>query len=101
MRTRLTATRPTPARIGNKKFFMCKSPACDIENLFGVFIPKDGIELNPSHIGFGNIRLVAGGAYGCGGFRSCLLVWQRMMPESEKAPAIGFGKPFSVFNGYV
>src|SRR5262249_21895005 len=101
MRTRLTATRPTPARIANKKFFMCKSPACNSGNLFGVFIAKDGIDLNPSHVGFRNIRLVTGGAYGCRVFRSCLRVWQRMMPESKKAPPIGFGEPFTVFNGCI
>ena len=61
----------------------------DNESLFRVLVSKDGIELNPSHIGFGNIRLVTEGAFVCRGFRSCLRVWQRMMPKSEEAPAIG------------
>src|SRR5215471_20496412 len=69
--------------------------------LFGVFIAKDGVELNPSHVGCGDKLLVTEGAHGCGGFRSCLLIWQRMMSEREKAPTIGFGEPFTVFNSCV
>jgi hypothetical protein len=44
---------------------------------------------------------VTEGALVCWGFRSRLRIWQRMMPKSEKAPAIGFGEPLTVLDGYI
>src|SRR6266446_7230801 len=62
---------------------------------------KHWIELNPCHIGLGDEGPMATSAFACRGFFSGLGVRQRMMPKIEKPPAVGLGKPLTVFDRYV
>src|SRR5258708_36975953 len=58
---------------------------------------KHWIELDPRHIGFGDIGDMASRTFGHRLFRGGLIVGQRVMPESEEAPAVGLSKTLAVF----
>src|SRR5437879_4422009 len=66
-----------------------------------VFVSKQRIELDPSHVGFGDIGDMASCTLIHRRFPSGRLIWQWMMPEGEEAPAIGLSKPLAVFHCYV
>ena len=59
---------------------------------------KHWIELNPGHIGFGDIGEVAASTFGQRLFRGGLIVGQWVMSEREEAPAVGLGKTLAVFH---
>ncbi len=59
---------------------------------------KDWIELNPGHIGFGDIGEMAASTFGHRLFRGGLIVGQWVMSEREEAPAVGLGKTLAVFH---
>ncbi len=56
------------------------------------------IELNPGHVGFGDIGEMASRTFGHRRFRGSRRIWQWMMPEGEEAPAVGLGKTLAVFH---
>src|SRR5258708_7376451 len=62
---------------------------------------KHGIELDPGHIGFGDVGPMAASTFARRGFFSGLGVWQGMMPEIKEPPAVGLRKPLTVFHRYV
>ncbi len=59
---------------------------------------KDWIELDPRHIGFGDIGDMASSTFGHRLFRGGLIVGQWVMPESEEPPAVGLSKTLTVFH---
>jgi hypothetical protein len=57
-------------------------------HLVAWLVTKQQIELDPGHVGGGDIGDVATCTFGHRPFRGGLLVWHRMMPKSEEAPAV-------------
>src|SRR5439155_17286887 len=62
---------------------------------------KHGIELNPGHIGLGHVAHMTTSTLAGRGFCRRLCIWQRMVSEIKKAPAVGFGKSLTVFNCHI
>jgi hypothetical protein len=62
---------------------------------------KHRIELDPGHIGFGDVGPMAASTFARRGFFSGLGVWHGMMPEIKEPPTVGLRKPLTVFHRYV
>src|SRR5580658_1348766 len=69
--------------------------------LFRVFVTQERIELNPRHVGLGNVCEVATRTIGDGGLRCRFGIWQFVMAESEESPAICIREPLAVFDSRV
>src|SRR5580693_7480259 len=69
--------------------------------LLRVFVTQERIELNPCHVGLGDVCDMATGTFGNGRLRCRLGIRQWMMAESEEAPAIRIREPLAVFDGRV
>src|SRR5215470_3322539 len=66
-----------------------------------ILLVENRVELNPSHIRVCDIRLVAAGAFGGRCFGSPLIIWQRMMAESEVPPAVCLGVPLGILDAQI
>src|SRR4030095_15235662 len=74
-------------------------PLCSV--LIAFFVTQQRVELNPRHVGVGDIGDMASRTFGCGRFLGSIRVRQGMMPECEEAPVIGLRKALTVFYCYV
>src|SRR5580700_10087693 len=83
--------------------FSCESARRDknLIALLRVFVTQERIELNPRHVGLGDVCDMATGTFGNGRLRGGLGIRQRMMAESEEAPAICIREPLAVFDSRV
>src|ERR1051325_8647713 len=70
-----------------------------VELLGLVAVSENWIELDPSHVCFGDKGHMAPGAFGCGGFFSPRRIRKWVMPEVEEAPSIRCSKSLAVFYG--
>src|SRR5580704_11106475 len=68
---------------------------------FGFLFQEHRIELNPGHVSFCYVRLVAAGALRCWSLCGVPVVWLRMMSESEEPPPVRCGKLLAVFYGAI
>src|SRR4029077_16374042 len=70
-------------------------------SLLWVFVSKYRIELNPGHVGFGDIGDMASRTFGHRRFRGGLRIRQWVMSKSEETPAVGLSELLTVFHCYV
>src|ERR1700747_2639847 len=69
--------------------------------LLRVFVTQERIELNPRHVGLGDVRDMAPGTFGNRRLRGGLGIRQWVMAEGEEAPAIRIREPLAVFDSRV